>query len=324
MSIKYFIDIQNMRLVVTMTTLPGREDLIIETVKSIINQTVKPEAIYLTLPKISRRLKIPYGPIPDEIKDYCTIVEPDIDYGPITKIYGGLSMESDPETIIISCDDDMIYPPTTFELLVEKSKLHPDAAICGSGMLMGYGVYFNSTYTNYDEDNHFIRISGFVPPPEGRRVDIVNGLSGVLYKRRFFPSMDECIKQLFELAISDHDILCNDDILISGFLQKNGITRMTFPGFPKVINRAQKGNHPEVALSFNGMETLNRTGRAISKLSQQGYFTEYEPVGVDETMAGVIIIGSLILILLVCLVVVMWVTLDRPITSNRFQEIFYI
>lgn len=313
-----------MRLVVTMTTLPGREDLIVETVKSIVNQTVKPDVIYLTLPKISRRLKIPYGPIPDEIKDFCTIVEPEIDYGPITKIYGGLSMESDPETIIISCDDDMIYPPTTFELLVQRSNQHPDAAICGSGMLMGFGVYFNSTYTNYDEDNFLMRISGFIPPENGRKVDIVNGLSGVLYKRKFFPSMEECITELFEVAISDHDILCNDDILISGYLQRRGITRLTFPKFPKVKNNAPDSNHPEVALSFNGLETLSRTGRAIQKLQQQGYFTQYEAVGVDETMAGVIIFASIIAILMFILVIIMWITLDRPLTLPQFHRIFYL
>lgn len=313
-----------MRLVVTMTTLPGREDLIVETVKSIRNQTVKPETIYLTLPKISRRLKIPYGPIPDAIKEDCTIVEPDVDYGPITKIYGGLAMESDPETVIISCDDDVIYPPTTFEHLLNKSRDRPDAAICGSGILVAFGIYFNSSYTNYDNTQHLLGLSGFIPPPHGRKVDIICGISGVLYKRRFFPSLQECIPQLFEVAIADHDILCNDDVLISGFLQKRGITRLAFPNLPPIGNIGDKGDHPEVALSFNGLETLHRTGRAINKLAQQGFFTTYESVGIDETMGGAIIIASLIGILVLVLVVVMWLTLYRPVTTNRFQGIFYI
>ena len=311
-----------MRLVVTMTTLPGREDLIVDTIQSIVGQTVRADVIYLTLPKISRRLKIPYGPIQASIAEYCTIVEPEVDYGPITKIYGALSMESDPDTMIISCDDDIIYPPTTFELLVKKSQAFPDAAICGSGMLMGYGVYFNSTYTNYDEDSACIRLSGFIPPEAGRKVDIVNGLSGVLYRRKFFPPMPAAIKELFDVAVSDHDILCNDDILISGYLQKTGITRLTFPGFPRVTNIARTGNHPEVALSHNGIETLNRTGRAINKLAQQGYFTTYEAVGIDETMGGLIVFASIIGIVLFILVIVMWVTLDRPI--DHFQTIFFI
>lgn len=312
------------RLVVTMTTLPGREDLIVNTINSILAQTVKPDVIYLTLPKISRRLKIPYGPIPESIRNNLTIIQPEVDYGPITKIYGALFSETDPETQIISCDDDMFYPPTTFELLTQYSASHPEAAICGSGMLMKYGVYFNSTFTNYDRESRWIRISGFVPPSEGRRVDIVNGLSGVLYKRKFFPSMEECLKQLFEVSLSDHDILCNDDVLISGFLQRQGITRLTFPGFPVVTNNASTGEHPEVALSFNGLETLDRTGRSISKLQALGYLTEYESVGLDETMAWAIIVASIVGVIILLLVIIMWITLSNPISMTRFHGIFYL
>jgi len=63
----------------------------------------------VTIPKISARLNIEYPPIPDDITKLCKIVHIDVDYGPITKIYGALISETDPNTIIISCDDDVHF-----------------------------------------------------------------------------------------------------------------------------------------------------------------------------------------------------------------------
>src|SRR5690349_10896883 len=102
------------RVVVTMTTLPGREDIITRACESIVQQTRPPDAIYLALPKISRRLGIPYPPMPEFVRAHCTIVQPETDFGPVTKLYGALALETDPHTVIISCDDDIIYPPDMF------------------------------------------------------------------------------------------------------------------------------------------------------------------------------------------------------------------
>jgi hypothetical protein len=321
------------RIVVTMTTLPGREDLITRACASIMNQTLKPDAIYLALPKISRRLKCPYPPMPALIGDNCIIVEPETDYGPITKLYGALVSESDPETIIISCDDDIIYPPPMFEILVEKSMLQPEACICGSGLLVKHGMTFNSTYTNMDKFHQLNGMAGFLPPATGRKVDIICGAAGALYKRKFFGSMDQCIRELFEISISDMDILCNDDILISGYLQTHNVERIVFPSIPFVRLIEAEGAHPEVALSFDGIETVNRMSRALQKLVDRGFFTTnkyenavttFEQVAIDETMAAQIIFASIIGILMLILVIVMWITLDRPVTPDQFRSVFYL
>lgn len=321
------------RIVVTMTTLPGREDLITRACKSIMAQSIKPDVIYLTLPKISRRLKCPYSPMPDLIQQACIIIEPETDFGPITKLYGALASESDPETIIISCDDDIIYPPQLFETLLEKSYLQPEACICGSGLLVKYGMTFNSTYTNMDKFHQLNGLAGFLPPPSGRKVDIICGAAGTLYKRKFFGSMAECTEKLFEVSLSDMDILCNDDVLISGYLQSRGIDRMVFPSIPFVKLIEAEGDHPEVALSFDGLETVNRMSRALKKLIERGFFMvpkygkaveSFEQVAIDETMAAQIIFATVIGILILGLVIIMWFTLDRPLTSNQFREVFYL
>lgn len=308
-----------MRVVVTLTTVPGREDVITPACNSIINQTIKPDAIYITLPKVSRRLGQVYGKIPDELVKYCTVVNSDEDYGPITKIYGGIFMESDPETIIISCDDDIIYPPTMIEELLGKSKQYPDVCICASGMLVSRGMVQSSTYTNMGSPNGLL---GFVPPKKGRKVDLIFGCSGVLYKRKFFPSNDETLKDLFLVALQDNSILCNDDVLISAFLQKRGIDRMTFPNMSKI--QLTSGDNPETALSYNYIQSFFRMDTSINKLKQMGYFTTFEQLGFEETCFFNIVLIILMILLFVGLIIIIWQTLYNPITSERFNNIIYI
>ncbi len=309
-----------MKVVASLTTLPGRENILLKTLESLVTQTRPPQIIYLTLPKISRRLQIPYEKPSEQIKRWCTIVEPEVDYGPITKIYGGLMMESDPETVIISCDDDVIYPPKTFEVLLEKSAQNPEACICGSGMLVQRGMYFNSSYVNMDKFQHLNGLFGFLPTKEGRKVDLIFGVSGVLYRRKFFS--ENPIKDLFEVALTDNDILCNDDVLISGYLQSRKVPRLTFPDIPTI--NLLDGDDPTIALSAGGLETLPRMNRAIQKLRDQGYFTYFESVGFEETVTGNSIVLAIWVIILILLIIVMFLTLYNPISREKLNSIIYI
>jgi hypothetical protein len=310
-----------MRVVVTMTTVPGREDLLIRSCESIVKQTLKPDVIYLNLPKISRRLNIPYDEIPDKIKEWCTIVTPDVDYGPVTKIYGGIAMENDPETIIISCDDDVIYPPTTFECLIDKSNKFPDACICASGLLIKYGAWFCARYSNLDKH---AMLNAFFPPSSGRKVDLIFGSAGVLYKRKFFPSLEKSIDEIFNLSLSDLDILCNDDVLASGHLEKNNIDRIIFPDFPPVELIDREGQNPELALSFDGIKALNRMDRAISKMKALGYFKKFETVFINETITYNYAVSILTAVIIILLVIVMFLTLYNSSNTKIFREIFFV
>ncbi len=167
-----------MRVVVTLTTMPDQYSKVIKTLESLHKQTYKLSAIYLSLPNISRRLGITYPPIPNEISNLCTVV-PCIDYGPITKLSGGLLMENDPFTIIISCDNDMIYAPRMVEELIIHHKKYPNSALGSSGMLLKYKCPICAITPN--ENNFLYRISKFFIPVNGRRVDSLYGYPGALY-----------------------------------------------------------------------------------------------------------------------------------------------
>src|SRR5438045_920235 len=99
------------RVVASCTTLPDRYDNLKIMLKSLKKQTHPLDEIYLTIPKRAHRLNKLYPSLPTEIKQICTPVYIDVDYGPITKIYGALAHETDSDTIIITVDDDNIYPP---------------------------------------------------------------------------------------------------------------------------------------------------------------------------------------------------------------------
>ena len=176
------------RVVATCTTIPTRYERLRKMIESLVNQTYKLDAIYVGLPKRSHRLNIDYPPLPDDIKKNCIVVSPKIDYGPITKLYGGLVSEKDPETLIISFDDDIVYPPTTVETFVRHAKEWPDRVITATGMKSSLGYLFRAIKTNVRPIACFSNIICFNNDDHSSDIDEILGVSGVLYRRKFFPS----------------------------------------------------------------------------------------------------------------------------------------
>ncbi len=62
-----------MRVVASLTTIPGRERKLLRTLQSLYTQTYKLDAIYLGIPKIARRLGRAYPEFSQDIKELCTI-----------------------------------------------------------------------------------------------------------------------------------------------------------------------------------------------------------------------------------------------------------
>ena len=83
-----------MRVVGSITTIPGRSAKLLRTLRSLKAQDHPLDAVYLGIPKIAKRLNQPYPDFSDEIKQLCTIISCDYDYGPCTKIVGGLLAEN--------------------------------------------------------------------------------------------------------------------------------------------------------------------------------------------------------------------------------------
>jgi hypothetical protein len=135
------------RVVITLTTLPHRLPHLFPVLQSLLNQHVKPDQVYLNLPTSYRRFNStsssPTTPlaIPHDIQrlvlnDILRIQLVPVDYGPATKLIPTLEVETDPSTIIITVDDDMIYKPTQVQLLLRAYFHFPHAAYGYAGQLI--------------------------------------------------------------------------------------------------------------------------------------------------------------------------------------------
>lgn len=199
---------------VSLTTIPSRLSRIHLTLESIKNQTLKPDRINLCIPEICKKENCEYN-LPNTILNdpLINIVKCKKDYGPATKLLGSLEICGNPETIIITVDDDIIYDTKLVERLYEYSKTNPNSAIgfCGwniEDLLESKEVFYNKLM--YEEKCNF---------KNGTTVDILEGWRGVLYKTSFFDM------NIFNYSNAPKSSYFVDDVWISGNLKIRGIER---------------------------------------------------------------------------------------------------
>ncbi|HSW76703.1 MAG TPA: hypothetical protein VLG50_06645 [Candidatus Saccharimonadales bacterium] len=289
-----------MRVVGTLTTLPSRYKLVLKMLKQLRHQTVKLDAIYLTLPYKAKRLNQTYPKLPDKIKKLCTVVRIDYDYGPICKLYGALMHENDPNTMIISLDDDIVYHHQLIETLIYKSKLRPKSAITGSAWLVDSHLFFNF-YSNVTVANQFQTLVGMQVPDHGRKIDILVGSSGVLYKRFMFPCKEKIISDFFSLSLMNDDLFLNDDVVISAYLCKNKINRYVFKNIPVTNNDIVTND----ALSIDYKKMLISFFNAVQFCKNLDYLHHCEDMSItDSPVFKVISITMFVLIIIIIIYII--------------------
>jgi len=273
-----------MKIVCTYTTLPGRYGNLYASFLSIKKQTYKVDKIYLTIANSATRLDLQYPPFTEEInklveENFLEIVTISQDKGPITKIYGALFKEQDNDTVIISCDDDVIFQENHIEILIKHHIEEKNIAITGTGALLKKGLLLISIVTNLNEFVWLNQYFGFSIGKQGRKVDMIFGVSGVLYTRGMFPTNENLDEELFKYPFIDRDIFLNDDMLISGYLSKKGITRKVFSDIPSIFHN----EHKEDALSKDFFKMLSSANACKQKLKQYGFFPQMEELNNNET-----------------------------------------
>lgn len=279
------------RVVFTLTTLPSRVNHILPILKSLYNQTIKPDDIYLTVPMRSRRLGKGYD-IPENVRDLCTIVTVKKDYGPITKILGALIMENDPDTIIITVDDDIIYPKNMIETFLSYHKKYPNEALGSSGLSLGGSLFKYSIKFNQKKSDYWFTMS---VAKEGKKVDIIYGYAGALYVRKFFPSF-KIFQKYLKCIMNDKDLFRNDDVTLSYFLNKDGIKRRLV-NMPEVENVKR-----ENALSDDTLGFFRSLQRAVEKCEETGKFKR-ENVNCCETFSSIVFLILILIIILIFLLI---------------------
>jgi hypothetical protein len=199
-----------MRIVTSMTTIPERIGLIKRTIDSLNAQTRKLDAIYINIPYICKNKSyiIPQWLID---MDTVTILRCE-DYGPITKLIPVLQKEKDPNTCIVTVDDDIAVHKNWIKIFEQYANKYPESAIGFSGICMGSLLFF--WQYNDGKNDHY--------------VDVLEGVWTVLYRRKLF-NVD---KLLFFIDLPmnrsiKQNLIKNDDHWISSYLGFNKIKKIT-------------------------------------------------------------------------------------------------
>lgn len=193
-------------MIISLTTIPSRIEHLEPTIDSLLKQGYP---VYLWLPEFVERLNegVCEKDIPDNLRKkenlHITIVK---DYGSITKLLP--AVENKVDDLIITADDDCIYPEGFANSLKEwYEKFNGKKAICYRGKVVTGPVY-----------KYSISISKVKRPTV---CDIITGVHGVIYNRKWF-DVDE-MKKLSKRFPG------NDDITISGMLEKTKIQKIVVP-----------------------------------------------------------------------------------------------
>ncbi|WP_119838749.1 glycosyltransferase family 2 protein [Pseudooceanicola algae] len=226
-------------IVVSLSTIPPRFNMLGDTLRSILNQRHKIDVVRVNIPRTYRRFPEHEFYRPD-LPDGVTISVGDEDYGPATKILPTLTDYRDrPGVRIIYCDDDRIAHPDWIGGLIAKSNERPGDCIVNSGWhLNKIGIphdeartprgvplrsLWDSTYrwNRIRQQLRQLRTGKKLPKPPRTRifgsegyVDIAEGCGGVLVRPDSFDD------RVFDVPAKLWSV---DDIWLSGMLEANNV-----------------------------------------------------------------------------------------------------
>lgn len=198
------------RVVFSMSTRPDRllPGLLEPTIQSLLDQDVKPDAVYLNIPPGKNKRTGEMYVIPEGLQNMkgLTILRPE-DKGPVTKLYPALHAEKDPRTIVITVDDDKSYPPNLLRTLAWHLHESENTAVgcCG--------------WSHWWWPNHWqhVIIPYFMRTRNGVYTDVLQGVCGNGYRRGFFNATD--------LSNPPQECYTVDDLWIAGYLGTHGVKR---------------------------------------------------------------------------------------------------
>lgn len=188
-------------VIVSLTTIPFRLNRVFVTVRSILNQTQKPEKIILWLHD-SLKNKIPKSLKKLEGELFS------IQFTPLNSSHVKLvpTLAEYPDKIIVTCDDDLMYDENWLKGLYEKHLEHPTAIIAHKVRQIQFDENHKPlTYTKWKlSDNN---------KPE---TFLALGSSGVLYPKNCFTNQVLNEDLYMELAPKADDLWFKAMTIISG------------------------------------------------------------------------------------------------------------
>lgn len=238
-------------LLVSMTSTRERIMRAALAIESLMQQSVLPGRIVLCLDKNSFRK----GELPALIRRQCErglkVLLCERDLGPHTKYY--YSLQQNPDSLLLTVDDDKLYPATMIEELLQAHLRAPDVVHCHRGHAITFSGRSIQPYKRWEKNTAITQASALVFP---------TGVGGVLY----FPGcFDERVldQSLFgRLCPSADDVWLKAMTLAKGTLSQMvpheddwNARCFTVPGTQhaalKRINKSRRtGNDSQIARTF--------------------------------------------------------------------------
>lgn len=229
------------RVVVGLTTIPSRIKYLSPVIAALYDQTRKPDAICISVPKVSvkeKGVKYPIKALSKILHEHANgvgkvIVVPE-DFGPLTKLMGLLLSEENSEgTLLITADDDQLYGRNFVETVLSGANENPGSAVCLCGHTLGSAPFVWGFRCSRKDDNPLTRAI-FLNP--GTRVTVVSGWCGCGYPRSAFGPVESLPDPYMESLRKTEIPLLNrhDDLYISSWLYRLRV--------PKILI-AYKGQH---------------------------------------------------------------------------------
>ena len=260
------------RVVFTLTTTPERLKNLRPRLLGLLEQSVRPDAVYLNLPRVCRKNGEVYH-VPPRLERFFhrhrgrLVVQRDLeDYGPGTKLIPTLDVETHPETRILPVDDDVEFPRTYFEELVQKSQEHPEVAWGYHGRDIWQGKTM-ALVINVKQN-----------------VQVLETVAGVVYKRSMLP---ETGQEFLHLIDRHPECRLCDDILWGAWLDRQGVPRKLLPALPMKLPLVGRKSQPARLLDAPDplfLENIDggRNKRCYESLRGEGRPTTTTPTTQDS------------------------------------------
>lgn len=214
------------QIIVSLTTIPSRIDLIGDTLKSLLAQTRPPREIRLNLPAFCQREGRGYD-VPGWLQSLAAVrLVACEDFGPATKLLPTLEGCEAGQPILV-VDDDRIYSQTLIADLEKAATARPEVALGLGGWVAPSDLIDRPTTVL---SNLLQRPPAPVRSARLRRpmaVDILQGMAGYLVRPAFFD-----LNVLTDYAKAPPAARLVDDVWISGHCRAEKFVIPARPNFP--------------------------------------------------------------------------------------------
>jgi hypothetical protein len=244
-------------LVVSLTTFKKRIEEVYLAIESLMQQSLKADRIVLCISKEDFTPESTPAALKEQTKRGLEILYCEKDLGPYTKYF--YTLQKYPNALLITADDDVIYPTDTIDLLYRTYLKHPNSIVCHRAHRMRYDSSGQLLpYREWIQDQ-------FHPEPH---LDVFpTGIGGVLYfPDCFAPDVidEEAFLQLCPGA---------DDVWLKAMSLKKGVRCVTVDDHRPWKRRFHTiDNSQQVALKHTNLtSSSNGNDRKIKQV-----FTHYK------------------------------------------------